>query len=95
MSEESNPYEVCQGCYFRPSYCKCNDGRTFMGQPIRWTTKHRHADKISIDEFVEMIRDCALGWKSNLEDLNHDNKIELYPEQWAGSLLGWMEIETK
>lgn len=66
--------------------------RILCGMPVRWTTLMFWPEEITLEEFTEKIRSTTDGWEETLKRLgNHSGKM--FAEQWAQSLLGFMEIE--
>src|ERR1044072_3401017 len=106
MKEKDNDGKTCYGCYKELKDCFCDCTRTIFGHPVRYTTLAQYQYKMTLAEFVENIRQCALSWQINLmiigkvyeKGIKTDRNIideKRWPEQWAESLLAWMEIEPK
>jgi len=67
--------------------------RTFFGAPIREeTTKEKYPNKINCADFIELMDRNLIPFKGNMDNLDMGEK---YVEEWAETLLAWMEIENE
>jgi hypothetical protein len=63
------------------------------GMPVRWTTLMFWPEKVSLEDFANQVRDAVNGWEITIKKLK-TVEGKLFAEQWAESLLGFMEIEV-
>ena len=76
------------------------NNRTLFGKPLRDISLMCHTEEMSLDEFIEDIRDALLVYKTNIENLGKNNPSYFgnqkhYPELWVESFLAWHEIEQE
>jgi hypothetical protein len=66
--------------------------RYIFGHPIRKeTTALFHDKKISLEDFVDMIKRSSDGFKTNMEHLGDKYIEERFPEEWLEVLSAWMD----
>jgi hypothetical protein len=69
-----------------------SDKRYIFGHPIREeTTAVFHPDKMTVDEFVDLIKGSMDEFAKNMKGIRKD-ALE-FPEEWLETMAAWMEIE--
>jgi uncharacterized protein YggL (DUF469 family) len=70
--------------------------RILLNKPIRKNvTDIFYEDKMSIDEFQEIIVSHFEPYKRNMENLGSPAIDEKYIEEWVEQYLAWLDIEQE